>query len=119
MQYLLAKEFVLYIDHQALQYINNQAKLNKQHMKWVEFLQSCSFLLKYNSRRSNRVANALSKIALLTTMTLEMVGPKEMKNLYGANVDFAKAWKASKEPCIRVRTPFLDYFIKKGLLFKN
>ena len=36
--YLLHKEFYLYIDNQALQYLNNQGKLNQRHLKWVEFL---------------------------------------------------------------------------------
>jgi hypothetical protein len=31
--YLLAKEFYLFIDHQALQYLNSQGKLNQRHLK--------------------------------------------------------------------------------------
>ena len=36
--YLIPKEFVLYIDHKALQYLGSQHKLNQRHMKWVEYL---------------------------------------------------------------------------------
>ena len=36
--YLIPKEFVLYTDHKALQYLGSQHKLNYRHMKWVEYL---------------------------------------------------------------------------------
>ena len=59
--YLLPKEFVLYTNHQALQYLNSQGKLNQRHMKWAEFLQSYTIVLKHRSGKSNRVVNALSR----------------------------------------------------------
>lgn len=43
--YLLPKEFVVFIDHQALNFINSQMKLNLIHTKWVEILQSYTFAL--------------------------------------------------------------------------
>jgi hypothetical protein len=58
--YLLPKEFFLFIDHKELQYINSQGKLNQKHSKWVEFLQSCSFVLKHGPGTSNKVVDALS-----------------------------------------------------------
>ena len=36
--YLLPKDFFLYTDHQALQYLNSQGKKNQRHLKWVDFL---------------------------------------------------------------------------------
>ena len=36
--YLILEEFLLYIDHKALQYLGSQHKLNQRHMKWVEYL---------------------------------------------------------------------------------
>ena len=96
--YLLPKEFFLYTNHQALQYLNSQGKLNQRHMKWVEFLQTYTFLLKYRSGRSNRVADALSRRQLLlTVMQVEVVGFDELKNMYPKDPDFAEAWKACKE----------------------
>ena len=50
--YLLSKEFVLHTNHQALQYLHNQCKLNQRHLKWVEFMQSYTFVLKQRSGRS-------------------------------------------------------------------
>ncbi|RDX72218.1 hypothetical protein CR513_48328, partial [Mucuna pruriens] len=37
--YLLPKEFVIHSDHESLKYLKGQAKLNKRHAKWVEFLE--------------------------------------------------------------------------------
>nr|GEW88922.1 hypothetical protein [Tanacetum cinerariifolium] len=42
--YLLSAEFILYSDHQALKFIQGQAKLKPQHAKWVETLQDFSFV---------------------------------------------------------------------------
>ena len=36
--YLMSKEFVLYSDNHALQYIMQQPKLNHKHEKWLEYL---------------------------------------------------------------------------------
>ncbi len=36
--YLIPKEFVLYTNHKALQYLGSQDKLNQRHMKWVKCL---------------------------------------------------------------------------------
>ena len=38
--YLMPKEFLLYNDNHALQFISSQPKLNQRHAKWVEFLQN-------------------------------------------------------------------------------
>lgn len=36
-KYLLPKEFFLFTDHKALQYINNQIKLNKIYSKYLNY----------------------------------------------------------------------------------
>eukprot|EP01018_Ginkgo_biloba_P015298 Gb_10774 [translate_table: standard] len=36
--YVLPREFLFFIDHQALKFINSQVKLNARHAKWVEML---------------------------------------------------------------------------------
>jgi hypothetical protein len=63
----LPKYFVLFTNHQALQYLNRQGKLNQRNLKWVEFFQSYTFVLNHRIGRSNRVANALSRRKKLLT----------------------------------------------------
>ena len=89
--YLLPNKFSLYTDHQALQYLNSQGKLNQRHLKWVEFLQSYTFFLKHKKGKSNRVVDALSRRhLLLTKMQIEVVGFKELTNLYPKYPNFAE-----------------------------
>ena len=72
--------------------MNSQGKLNQRNLKWVEFLQSYTFFLKHTSGKSNRVIDALNRRhLLLTEMQIEVVGFKELMNLYPEDPDFAEA----------------------------
>ena len=110
----------MYIDHQALQYLNSQGKLNQRHLKWVEFLQSCTFILKHRSGKSNRVAYALSRRQLLLIeMQIEVVGFKELNSLYLEDFDFGEAWKACTKLVTLDKTKWLDFLIQDGMLSKG
>ena len=55
-------------------------------------MQSYTFVLKYKSGRSNRVADALSRRQLLLiVMQVEVVGFDELKNFYLEDLDFVEA----------------------------
>ena len=50
-------------------------------MKWVEYLQSFTFVIKHKSGVTNRVVDALSRRhSLLTEMKVEVLGFDEMKS---------------------------------------
>ena len=76
--------------------------------------------MKHRSGKSNKVANALShRTTLLNTMSIEVVSLNCIKTLYEEDVDFVEAWKVYKESWSMDITPFLDYHIQEGFLFKN
>jgi hypothetical protein len=118
---VISKEFVLFTDHKlALQYINNQGKLNQKHSKWVEFLQIYMFFLKHRSGKSKKVVDALSRRKIfLNTMSVAVVSLEYLKGLYEEDSNFTEAWKACREPCRMDRTPLLDYHVQEGFLFKK
>ena len=63
--YLLPKEFVLYSENHALQYIMKQPKLNQRHVKCVDYLQNFIFVIKHISGQFNKIVDALSRRALI------------------------------------------------------
>jgi hypothetical protein len=48
--YLWPKEFVIHSDHESLKHIRGQAKLNKHHDKWIEFIETFSYIIKHKRR---------------------------------------------------------------------
>ena len=87
--YLIPKEFVLYSDNHALQFINNQPKLNQRHAKWVEFLHNFTFVIKHTSGNSNKVVDALRRISLvMQEVKVSTLGFEKLSYMYKHDVDF-------------------------------
>ncbi|XP_038979001.1 LOW QUALITY PROTEIN: uncharacterized protein LOC120109324 [Phoenix dactylifera] len=59
--YLWPKEFVIHTDHESLKHLKGQGKLNRRHAKWVEFIESFPYVIKYKQGKENVVADALSR----------------------------------------------------------
>lgn len=113
--YLLAKQFVLWSDHDALKFINDQRKLREKHAKWVYFLQDYSFVLKDGSGVENIVDVALSRVGfLLHRPTTSVAGFENLKDQYTACPNFAQTYNA----VLHVnRRDFVYYMIADGCLF--
>lgn len=112
--YLLPNDFVLFSDHQALKYIQGQAKLNPRHAKWVEILQAYSFTIRHKAGTANSVADALSRRpSLLSSVTIHVPGLDSWKHLYVDDPDFQAAWSHTS-------TSVWGLFTRRvGLLFKG
>ena len=82
-------------------------------MKWVEHLQSFTFVIKYKSGVTKVVADALSKrCSLLTKMKLEVLGYDEMKELYDVDPNFSKVWRECRAPNLTNHiVKYDEYFI--------
>jgi len=87
--YLLPKEFVIYNDHESLKYLKGQGKLNKRHVKWIEFLEQFSYVIKHKKRKGNIVVDALSRRhALLSTLETKIFGLETLREICLDDVEF-------------------------------
>eukprot|EP00253_Pinus_taeda_P016899 PITA_16899 len=97
-----------------------QHKLNHKHIKWVEYLQSFTFVLKHINRQVNKVADALSKrVSLLQESTIQVLGFEHLKDLYQTDANFKEAYEACQNPLLRNNSLWLDYNLQEELLFKG
>jgi hypothetical protein len=56
--YLLGKETIIHTDHQPLQYLQEQTKLQQsRHYMWMGFIQQFHLVIKYKKGTSNKVEN--------------------------------------------------------------
>ena len=58
----MGKEMIIHTDHQPLQYLQSQTKLQQaRHFKWMGFLQQFHFVIRYKKGIYNKVADTLSR----------------------------------------------------------
>ncbi|XP_051133023.1 uncharacterized protein LOC127252761, partial [Andrographis paniculata] len=59
--YLRPREFVVYTDHESLKHIKSQSKLSTRHIRWISFIDTFPYVVKYKKGKENIVADALSR----------------------------------------------------------
>jgi hypothetical protein len=103
--YLVPKEFVLYNDNHALQFMARQEKLNQKHDKWVEYMQNFTFVIKHISGTFNKFADTLSrKSLLLREFRVNTLGFDNLKEMYGNDPDFKEPYEAYENLILRDRS---------------
>ena len=81
--YVWPKEFVIHSDHESLKHLKGQGKLSRRHAKWVEFIETFPYVMKYKQGKENIVADALSRrYVLLSTLDARFLGFEHIKELY-------------------------------------
>jgi len=111
--YLVASEFILHSDHEALKYIQGQHKLNSRHAKWVEYLQSFHFTIKHKSGKLNQGADALSRSLSLFQLDACILGFEHIKSLYADDEDLGELDSVCQ------KHPKGDFLVQEGFLFKG
>jgi hypothetical protein len=116
--YLILREFVLYSDKHALQFVTQHEKLNQKHVKWVEYMQNFTFVIEHISGTANKVVDALSrKCLLLQEFRVKTLGFDDLRDMYANDSDFKEAYEAAKNPVLKDRSPWMEYMIQEGLMF--
>ena len=116
----MPKEFDIYTNNHALQFISSQPKLNQRHTKWVEFLQNFTFVIKHTSGKENKVVDALSRINfLLQEFQVNTLGFDDLKEMYRDDANFKGSYAACENTVAGKKSQWLDYMIHEGPLFKN
>lgn len=96
--YLWPKEFFIHSDHESLKHIKSQAKLNRRHAKWVEFIETFPYVIKHNKGKENVIADALSRrYTMVSQLDFKIFGLETIKDQYEHDGDFKDVLQNCKE----------------------
>jgi hypothetical protein len=110
----------LYSDNHALQFVTQQEKLNHRHVKWVEYMQNFTFVIKHIYGTANKVVDALSrKCLLLQEFKVKTLGFDDLRDMYKDDPDFKEAYEAAENSILRDKSQWTEYMVQEGLLFKG
>ena len=60
--YLLGRKFTIVSDHHSLKFLQTQPQLSRRQARWLELLAEFDFEIVHRPRKSNVVADALSRL---------------------------------------------------------
>jgi hypothetical protein len=104
-------------DHESLKHLKGQGKLSRIYAKWVEFIETFSYVIKYKQGKENIVADALSRrYVLLSTLGARFLGFEHIKELYKDDSDFANVYNACETLAFGKFYRFDEYFFKESRL---
>jgi hypothetical protein len=81
-----------------LKHIRGQAKLNKYHAKWLEFIEFFLYTIKHKKGKDNAIADALSRhYTVFSQLDHKIFGLEPLKELYATDFDFKDAYENCRE----------------------
>ena len=105
---------MIHTDHESLKHLKVQGKLSRRHAKWVEFLETFPYVIRYKKGKENVVADALSRrYALLSTVNAKLLGFEYIKELYVDDSYFANVFNACE------KSAFGKFYKHEGVLFRE
>ena len=73
-----------------MRHLKGQGKLKKGHARWMEYIETFPYVIRYKQGKENVVADALSqRYVLLISLGPKMLGFEYVKDTYANDVDFA------------------------------
>jgi hypothetical protein len=97
-----------------LKHIRDQAKLNKCHAKWVEFIETFPYIINHKKGKENVIVDALSRrYTIPYQLDHKIFGLESIKELYATDVDFKDAYDNCREGRI-----WNKYVLRDGLLYR-
>jgi hypothetical protein len=94
--------------------LKGQAKLNRRHAKWVKFIETFPYIMKYKKGKDNVVAEALSRRnVLLNQLEVKILGLENLKEMYNDDPKFSEPYNHYKDG-----KGWEKYHIHDGFLFR-
>ena len=89
--------------------------MNRRHAKWVEFIETFPYVIKYKQGKENIMADTLSRrYTLLSSLSAKLLGFEHIRELYPSDVDFRDVFQSYTKG-----VPKDDYFLFREFLFKR
>lgn len=77
--------------HESLKNLKGKFKLNHCHAKWIEYIETFTYVINYKKGKENVVADALSRrFVLVNNFVSRIMGFEILKRFYSMDRDFKR-----------------------------